>query len=83
LYHEITYDAVMKKTPPPPCPPFERSVGAMPSSSGVPAYRYQQPLPCCITCQDVFVQQSNGQKRINYRNLKWTLEICGHVIVTQ
>jgi len=63
----------MKKTPP-HCPPFERSVGAMAPLCGAPAYRYQQSLPRCITCQDVCVQQSNAQKLISYRNLKWTLE---------
>ena len=31
IYHVITYDAVMKKTPPPRCSPFERAGGNAPA----------------------------------------------------
>jgi len=32
--------------------------------SGVPAYRYQQSLPRCITYQDVCVQLAHAAKRL-------------------
>jgi len=44
-----------EKDTPTPLPPFKRSGGNAPLS-GVPAYRHQQSLSCCITCQDVCVQ---------------------------
>jgi len=53
----------MKKTPPPRHPLF-KGQGAMPPLSGVPAYRYQQSLSRCITCQDIYVQQSQVAKRL-------------------
>ena len=48
--------------------PILKVRGAIPPLSGVPAYRYQQSLSRCITCQDVCVQQLHAQ------NLMWTLE---------
>ena len=43
-------------------PRFDRS-GAMPTLSGVPAYRYQESLSRCITYQEVCVEQSHVEKR--------------------
>ena len=71
---EIIYDAVMKKTPPLQLLLFWKDRGAVPPLFGVPAYRYQHSVSRCITCQDGCVQQSHAEKRINYRNMKWTLE---------
>jgi len=45
-------------------PPFWKVRGEMPPLSGVPGYRYQQALSCCITCQDVCVQQSHATKSL-------------------
>ena len=39
-------------------------------------------LSRCITCQDVCVPQFILQNAC-YHNIKWTLQICCHVIVTQ
>jgi len=75
MYQEITYDAVMKKKSPITLPPFWKIRGEGNSPlSGVPAYRYQQSLSCCITCREVCVQKSHAEKRINYRNFKCTVE---------
>jgi len=60
---EITYDVVIKMTPPSLLPPL-KGQGTIPSLSGIPAYRYQQSLSCCIACQDVCVQKSHAAKRL-------------------
>ena len=54
IYHEIIYDAVMKRHLRPVFP-FWKVKGAKSPLSNVPAYRYQQSLIRCIrpTCQDV------------------------------
>jgi len=52
-----------EKTPLPLLSLF-KGQGAMPPLSVVPAYRYQQPLPRSITCQDACVQHSHAAKRL-------------------
>jgi len=57
INYKITYGADMNKTPLPRCLSLQRSGGAMPPLSGVPAYRCQQSFSRCITWQDICVQQ--------------------------
>jgi len=64
INYKIAYDAVMKKTPLTPLSLFWKVRGTTPPLSGVPAYRYQQSLPRCITCQRVCVQQSHVANRL-------------------
>jgi len=80
--HKITYDAVMKKTPPHRCPPFERSgVNAsalrhpcLPLSAVTLSLNY---LPRClrsaVTCG----------KTLNIVTWSEHYKICCHVIITQ
>jgi len=63
MYHEIIYDSVVKKNLS-SVSHLMKGQGAVRLISGVPAYRYQQSLSRCITCQDVCIQQSHAAKRL-------------------
>jgi len=73
IYYEIIYDSVVKKTPPPCSPPYERSGGKFPRSPASLLTAISNHSLAALSAK-MFAFKIHKRQNAYHRNLKWTLE---------